>query len=170
MTNPDLAWQLEQRRLITETLQAYCFYVDRNDPAGLVANVFAPEGSFMLGSNRAVSGPDNLARMFAKTLASFSATSHHLSNVSIELVDDDHATSTAYIYAWHRTAVEGRRVEIWGRYFDEHVRTAAGWRIAVRRLGCAGADGWESVPFEMIERLANPKDTPSPEITRLAAR
>lgn len=168
MTNTDLAWQLEQRRLITETLQAYCAHVDRNDPAALVAEVFTPDGTFMLGAHHAVVGSDNLAKMFAKTLAAFSATSHHLSNVSVVLDGDDRATSTAYIYAWHLMATDRRRVEIWGRYYDELVRTPQGWRISCRRLGCAGSDGWEGAPFELTERLPSPADTPSPQIQRLA--
>ena len=67
-------WELEQRRLVTETLLDYCTYVDRNDPATLVAEVFAPDGRFELGSRHAVVGRENLARMFAKTLAAFRRT------------------------------------------------------------------------------------------------
>jgi hypothetical protein len=162
-----ILWELEQRRLITETLLDYCEYVDRNDPATLVVKVFAPDGSFGLGSNRAVVGRDNLARMFAKTLCAFTATSHHLSNVRITLDGDDRAQSTAYVYAWHQT-VDGRRVDIWGRYRDELRLTDEGWRIAARHLSMAGTDGWLQAPFELVERLPNPVDAPSPSIERLS--
>src|SRR5262249_46651502 len=112
-----ILWELEQRRLITETLLDYCEYVDRNDPASLVAEVFTEDASFELGSRHAVVGREDLRRMFAKTLAGFTRTSHHLSNVRVGFDGDDRAEATAYVYAWHQTEA-GRRVEVWGRYRD----------------------------------------------------
>jgi hypothetical protein len=162
-------WELEQRRLITETLLDYCEYVDRNDPPTLVRKVFAPDGRFELGSDRAVVGREQLARMFAKTLCAFTATSHHLSNVRITFDGDgdDRAEATAYVYAWHRT-LDDRRVDIWGRYRDDLRLTDEGWRIAVRHLSMAGSDGWLDAPFERVDRLPNPLDAPPPTIERRA--
>ena len=158
-------WELEQRRLITETLMAYCEHVDRNDPATLVSRVFAADGAFELGSNRAVVGRENLGLMFARTLCVFTATSHHLSNVRIELDGDDQARSHAHIYAWHQT-LDRRRVDIWGRYHDELRLDDEGWRVTRRHLSMAGTDGWLNPPFEVIERLPNPVDPPSPPVER----
>jgi ketosteroid isomerase-like protein len=163
-----VVWELEQRRLITETLLDYCEYVDRNDPATLVRKVFAPDGCFELGSRHAVVGREELAKMFAKTLAAFTHTSHHLSNVRITFDGDDAADSTSYVYAWHQT-LEGRRVEVWGRYHDKLRLGSEGWRITSRHLSMAGFDGWESAPFELIARHANPSDAPSPVVQRRAA-
>jgi ketosteroid isomerase-like protein len=160
-----VVWELEQRRRITEVLQDYCTLVDRNDPANLVRKVFAPDAAFELGSARYVTGHESLARMFAKTLAAFTATSHHLSNVRIAFDGDDHAHSGAYVYAWHRT-VAGERVEAWGRYTDRLVLLAEGWRISNRHISMAGADGWKDAPFEWIERLPSPTELPSPVIER----
>jgi uncharacterized protein (TIGR02246 family) len=160
-----VVWELEQRRRVTDVLHDYCTFVDRNDPANLVEKVFAPDGVFELGSSRAVVGREQLARMFAKTLAGFCATSHHLSNVRVTFDGDDHAHATASVYAWHRT-VAGERVEAWGRYNDRLVLLAEGWRIASRHIAMAGADGWKDAPFEFIERLPNPTDLPSPVIER----
>ena len=157
-------WELEQRRLITETMQDYCEFVDRNDADALALRVFSPDAAFQLGATRAVVGRPDLRLMFAKTLAAFSATSHHLSNVRIRFEGDDRATSTAYIYAWHRT-LAGDGVEVWGRYADEHVLLDEGWRIAKRHLSMAGTEGWDRPPFEMIERLPNPVDPPAPTVT-----
>lgn len=160
-------WELEQRRLITETLQDYCHYVDRNDPAALATCVFAADGRFELGSRHAVVGREQLALMFAKTLCVFTRTSHHLSNVRIRFVADDAAESTAYVYAWHRAADDGRRIDLWGRYTDRLTLTAEGWRIARRRLTVAGSDGWRDPPFELVERLPNPVNPPSPRVERI---
>lgn len=160
-----MLWELEQRRLVEECLLDYCLHVDRNDPEALVEQVFAPDAAFELGSRHAVVGRDDLAKMFAKTLAAFTATSHHLSNVRITLEGRDRATATAYVYAWHRT-VAGERVEVWGRYADELVLGAAGWRISRRCLAMAGTDGWVEAPFEAVDRQPNPLDPPSPKFQR----
>lgn len=160
-----VVWELEQRRRITEVLQDYCTFVDRNDPANLVRRVFAPDATFELGAERVVTGHENLARMFAKTLAAFTATSHHLSNVRITFDGDDAAHSTAYVYAWHRT-LAGERVEAWGRYNDRLALVGEDWRIANRHISMAGADGWKDAPFEWIERLPSASELPSPVIQR----
>jgi ketosteroid isomerase-like protein len=160
-----ILWELEQRRLITETLLDYCEYVDRNDPASLVARVFTEDARFELGSRHAVAGHEQLRRMFAKTLAGFTRTSHHLSNVRIGFDGDDHADATAYVYAWHQTEA-ARRVEVWGRYRDRLRLTEGGWRIESRCIAMHGFDGWEAAPFETIERLPNPAEVPSPAVQR----
>lgn len=165
-----LVWELEQRRLISEVLVDYSHFVDRNDPAGLVARVFCEDGCFELGSRHAVIGRADLALMFARTLAPFSRTSHHVSNIMVTLtgahMGAETAVSTAYVYAWHLTADEGRRIDLWGRYHDQHRLTPEGWRIANRRLTVAGSDGWINPPFELADRLPSPIDTPSPKISR----
>ncbi|MFT5391484.1 MAG: ketosteroid isomerase-like protein [Gammaproteobacteria bacterium] len=169
MTQADstkLLWELEQRRLIEETLLDYSFFVDRNDPAGLVNRVFCEDGCFELGSKHAVVGREQLALMFAKTLAQFTRTSHHFSNVRITFDGDETADSSAYVYAWHVDANDGRRIDLWGRYHDRLRLTPDGWRIANRRLSVAGSDGWTDPPFELAERLPNPSHLPSPKVTR----
>ena len=161
-----LLWEAVQRQLITETLQDYSYYVDCNDPANLVEKVFCADGVFELGARHAVIGRAELAKMFAKTLAVFAATSHHVSNIRIRFQGDEHAESSAYVYAWHRRADDGHRIDLWGRYQDSLRLTADGWRIAVRRLAAAETDGWHNAPFAGLPRLANPVDPPSPKITR----
>ncbi len=159
-------WELVQRQHIAETLHAYSHFVDRNDPAGLVTRVFCADGCFELGARHAVIGREELARMFAKTLAVFTATSHHVSNIDVRFEGDALAHSTAYVYAWHVHVEDKRRIDLWGRYHDTLRLTEEGWRIAVRRLSAAGTDGWANAPFDPVERLPNPVDPPSPRITR----
>ncbi len=160
-----LLWELEQRRLIAEMLTDYSHFVDCNDPTTLVARVFCADGCFELGSRHAVIGRADLALMFARTLAPFSRTSHHVTNIRVTFTGADTAESTAYVYAWHLT-LDGRRIDLWGRYHDRHRLTTEGWRIANRRLTVAGSDGWVDPPFELAERLPSPAETPSPRITR----
>jgi len=170
---PDIArltWELEQRRLIEETLLDYARFVDRNDPVSLAGSVFCEDGQFELGSEHAVVGRAELERMFAKTLSAFSRTSHHVSNIRIRFVADEVAESSAYVYAWHIDARDGRRIDLWGRYHDTLRLTEEGWRIARRHLSVAGTDGWVDPPFELTERLPSADDLPSPTITRTVPR
>ena len=128
MTQADstkLLWELEQRRRIEETLMDYSFFVDRNDPIELVNRVFCEDGCFELGSKHAVVGREQLALMFAKTLAQFTRTSHHLSNVRVSFDGDETADSSAYVYAWHVDASDGRRIDLWGRPAVRVSRTIA---------------------------------------------
>jgi hypothetical protein len=159
-------WELVQRARIEDTLKDYCHYVDRNDPDGIVGQVFCADGCFELGSRHAVVGHAQLRLMFAKTLAAFSMTSHHLSNVTVRFTGEDSAESTAYVYAWHLATEDGRRIDLWGRYHDRLRLLSQGWRIASRRLIVAGTDGWLDPPFELPERLPNPVDPPSPRIEK----
>ena len=159
-------WEVVQRQHIAATLHAYAFHVDRNDPAGLVERVFCVDGVFELGARHAVIGREELAKMFARTLAVFTATSHHVSNIDVRFTGDDTAESSAYVYAWHVHVDDGRRIDLWGCYHDSLRLTPEGWRIAVRRLSAAGSDGWLNPPFDALERLPNPSAPPSPRITR----
>ena len=47
-----LLWETVQRQLITEILQDYSYYVDRNDPQGLVTQVFCEDGEARLAVRR----------------------------------------------------------------------------------------------------------------------
>lgn len=161
-----LVWELEQRRLIEETLMDYAFFVDRNDPDSLVTKVFCEDGCFELGSRHAVVGREDLRLMFARTLAAFSRTSHHLTNVRIRFTGEGTAEAQAYVYAWHVAADDGHRIDLWGRYHDRLRLITQGWRIANRRLSVAGTNGWADPPFEVVERLPNPAQTRAPEISR----
>ena len=158
--------ELQDQEAIRTLLAEYCRHVDRNDADALATRVFAEDGCFELGARHAVIGRENLRRMFARTLCVFSATSHHVSNIVIRMTGPDTAESTAYVYAWHRHVDNDRRIDLWGRYQDQHRRTGDGWRIQNRRLTVAGSDGWDNPPFEGVERLPNPTETLPPTITR----
>ena len=77
--------------------------------------------------------PQEIAARLSKILDRFSATSHHLSNVSIQL-DGDQATSMAYVYAFHRMADTNDPMHYWGRWVDRLVRLDEGWRFAEREV------------------------------------
>ncbi len=154
---------LHDRLEITDVIHAYAYGVD-DQRADAVADLFAEDGVF-----RAYDRPKGLARgraevaaLLERLLATFRATSHHVSGTRIAFMSSDRAAATTMLYAWHRFVDERPDGHLWGRYHDELVREGARWRFARRELrvtahrnfefpwlpagsGCGHTDG--DVPF-----------------------
>ena len=133
--------ELVDRVAITEVLHDYARLVDERDFAAVGAlftdDCLAEYGvrdSDTLRSSAAVT--DWLTRQ----LSDGTATSHHVSNVQISFADEDHAETTAYVYAWHGTPGGSASIDpvVLARYVDSFERTRAGWRIAHRRMFAHG--------------------------------
>jgi hypothetical protein len=79
-------------------------------------------------------------------LAQYDRTSHHLSNVRIDL-DGDRAEVVAYVYAFHRLVEDPDRLwHLWARMVDTLVRTEDGWLITDHVLYGVDSDpDWEKV-------------------------
>ena len=122
--------ELRDLRAIEQLMVRYADRIDANDPEGAAA-CFAEDGvGKYWGDFR---GRKEIAARLAKILDLFSATSHHLSNVSIRL-DGDRATAMSYVYAFHRMADTNDPMHYWGRWVDRLVRTDEGWLFAEREV------------------------------------
>ena len=73
-----------------------------------------------------------------------------VSNVEIDFIDRDHATTTCYIYAWHEVDGAPRNPTVLGRYTDRVERTDGRWLIAHRQMY---AHGVESFPAGIMRPL-----------------
>lgn len=141
---------------VTSTLLTYCNLVDANRQ-GDVLDLFLDDATYDHGHGRIYTGRSELAQLFAQLDAN-DATSHHLSNVQVQLLDGGTATSWSYVYAYHRRSGTGQVVHLWGRYADTLVRTADVWRFRTRTLlaaaegGIAPDPGW-STRYQHIERF-----------------
>jgi uncharacterized protein (TIGR02246 family) len=127
---------------IGETLARYAYAVDDGDADG-VAAVFTEDGELDVGNGVVISGRAALLEFFRNRLARYTASSHHLSNIRIQ-VDGDRASSVCYVYAriWPVDAAEPG--ELWARYSDELVCAGEAWSIERRRLRAAG---WHGFPM-----------------------
>ena len=131
--------ELVVRLELEELIFAYCRHFDLNEPEGVAALFtddavvdYGPEFPQVVGAaaiEEAVAA--GLERIFA-------ATSHHVSNIQLELDGPDAATGHTYLYAWHRYRDGSPDGELWGRYEHGFRRTEAGWRISSLRLTAAG--------------------------------
>jgi uncharacterized protein (TIGR02246 family) len=122
--------ELLDLRAIEQLMVHYADRIDANDPEGAAA-CFAEDGIGNYWGK--FQGRKEIAARLSKILDRFSATSHHLSNVSIQL-DGDQATSMAYVYAFHRMADTNDPMHYWGRWVDRLVRLDEGWRFAEREV------------------------------------
>ncbi|MFN0095465.1 MAG: nuclear transport factor 2 family protein [Dehalococcoidia bacterium] len=122
--------QLIDERDITALMVRYADRIDAKDPEGSAA-CFAPDGvGVYWGEYR---GRAAIADRLRGILDDFHATSHHLSNVMIDL-DGDRATAQAYVYAFHRVKPSNEAMHYWGRWVDELVRVDGEWLFARREV------------------------------------
>lgn len=139
---------------IHDVLIGYCDRVDALNVTG-VMRLFTRDCRFDYGFGR-IFEHDELARLLRERLVAYDATSHHLSNIRIELHGPDRATATSAVVAWHRFAEDGREAVLWGRYTDELQRVSGQWQIRRRVLRAAGERGFAPASGQTTayERLA----------------
>ena len=97
--------------------------------------VFTPDGQLLLPKFPACEGLSAICDAI-RHIEQYKRTLHHMHNVLADVVGDS-ATSEIYCVAEHiYDGQDGREWKMdWGiRYEDDLLRTAAGWRIAKRRL------------------------------------
>lgn len=130
--------ELVDRHEITALIHAYCERFDRNDPGG-VAALFTPDAVIDYNPDSEVITGARLEELIAEGLrATFAATSHHVSNITITFEDPDTARSLSYLDAWHRYHDGAPDGFLWGRYLHRFRRTDQGWRITELVLQGAG--------------------------------
>jgi 3-phenylpropionate/cinnamic acid dioxygenase small subunit len=120
---------------IQQLMVRYAERIDANDPEGAAA-CFAEHGiGKYWGTYR---GRQEISDRLAEILVLFSATSHHLSNININL-DGDQATAMSYVYAFHRMADTDEPLHYWGRWVDRLKRTDEGWLFEEREVVGVGS-------------------------------
>jgi ketosteroid isomerase-like protein len=143
------------RQAITDAIHTYCRCVDLVDADG-VAALFIEDCVVDYGPG--LGGPTHgaaaLRERLARGLPRFAATSHHVSNVEIDLAaDGTSATSITYVMAWHRYPGDLPDATLHGQYHDTWVRGGDAWRIATRTLRVAGQTNFD-VEWHPIGRNA----------------
>ena len=150
---------------IEQSLIAYCMQLDRMDLAALAA-LFTDDCEVDFGDDPRLksSGSAALAQSMQRVWR-WVRTSHHLSNVVIDFVNDDTANVTSYVYAWHENP-DGSNATILGRYLDRFVRQSGRWLIAQRRMEMNGNDTGFRSPIHAFERIGPPPGWTAPDIDR----
>ena len=147
---------VEDKQAIAGVLYGYCAHLDRMDLDALAALFtadcavdYGPEPR--LQSKGAYGLRHDLARMWR-----WARTSHHLSNVMVDLDGDGvHAGATSYVIAWHERP-DGSTATMMGRYLDRLVKEDGRWRISRRRQELTGNDAGFDVNINRFERILRP--------------
>jgi len=129
----EVVHRLAAEAAIRAVLMRYCRAVDRLD-IELLRTVYHDDA---FDDHGVYSGP---VEGFYEFIAAgpergFEMTQHCLSNILIDLVDDHHAHTETYFFAYHRRRSDQGMVEetSGSRYLDRFERRGGEWRIA-RRL------------------------------------
>ncbi len=146
---------MDIKREVERLLHGYCDSVDRVDMV-MFASLFSEDAILDYGFNRIFTGRDAIVALLSSRLNNYKATSHHLSNITINEISATTLHVTSTIYAWHRL-MDDTQAEVWGRYDDEIVRGADGWRIVRHVVRAAGSRGFATPeglpsPFEPYNR------------------
>ncbi len=120
--------RLEAKEAITDVLHRYCRAVDRIDDE-LAAGIWHTDGTASYQEGVVTLGSEQLSSIFeSHRLAS--ATSHQLSNITIEVVGES-ASSESSVHACIRFG--DKDIVVWGRYLDRWSRREGSWGIDERR-------------------------------------
>ena len=121
---------LQDRLDITDVVYRYARALDDCDWA-LLRTCFLPDATANYPDKIALRGYDAIEDLCRATFEPISASQHINSNVVVS-VDGDRARATSYLHAQHVLLglPDGEQFIFAGRYTDDLVRTADGWRIA----------------------------------------
>ena len=124
--------------------------VDANDPEA-ASLCFAEDVTAEIMTGKVYQGRDWFRRALGRTLAQYERTSHHITNMRVD-VEGDTATAVLYVYAFHRMADSGEPWHLWARVVDRMARTPEGWLITDHRLvGIDGVPDREAVPRDFYQ-------------------
>ncbi len=123
------------RQAIEELVHKYCYYFDRNLPKEL-SELFTEDAVVDYGPEVAnLVGREKILEMVSKGLSeTFSATSHHISNMIITFQSDESAKSNSYLYAWHKYYMREEIGHLWGGYEHEFAKIDGVWLIKSLKL------------------------------------
>ncbi|MDJ0939811.1 MAG: nuclear transport factor 2 family protein [Woeseiaceae bacterium] len=155
--------RITDRLAITELLVRYCIALDHMALDDLAA-LFTPECRVAYGPDERLQSVGAAAlRSSLERMWRWSRTSHHLSNVLIEFDDDDTASATSYVLAWHERA-DGSTATVYGQYRDRIVRLEGRWLIDERRMLMNGNDAGFTLELFNAERNPAPPGWIAPDL------
>jgi SnoaL-like domain len=133
-------WEVEARLAITDLTSRYT----RAGDTGRVSDfseVFADDGEFEINGGRKAQGHQAIAILmeevkaaFAKAPPGFFPARHHVTGLTIDFGDPDHATGRSYFLL-----IGGWGPDHWGVYRDRFERRGSSWRLARRHAVMEGA-------------------------------
>lgn len=163
MSDPDFLRTLADERAIARVLVRYCNYLDGMDLDALAA-LFTADCvvSYGPGDNLTSRGRDSLRQDLGR-LWRWHRTSHHLSNIDIELDGHIAARARSHVLAWHERA-DGTTATVYGRYEDRFTYANNNWLIAERKMFMNGHDAGFRLALHPTPRRKPPQGWSAPDM------
>lgn len=136
--------ELIAERDIRRCLIDYCEFVDRLDIDGILS-VFTTDATFDYGTGpgRVYTGHEELRQMWSR-LDGYAVTSHHVSNIAVDVASTSTATARSSLYAYHVRRRDDSELHVWAQYHDDLRVVDGRWKIQRRRFRAEADKG--SVP------------------------
>ncbi len=127
-----MALDIADRLAIENLISLYCHHADY-DPPESMREVFVPDAVWEVPAmDLRCEGIDAIVGFFTQSRAGFGSARHVTSNLVVQ-GDGDHATANCYLQVI-KVDEDPKPVVSFGRYQDELVRTAEGWRFRHRKV------------------------------------
>ena len=93
--------------------------------------------------------PDEAVTADSLSVVRIKKTSHHVSNIRIDIESPDTARSEAYVFTWHEMTDSERPGLVWGKWHDRWRRTdEEGWRICERKMIVSATDNYFAIGYD----------------------
>ena len=134
---------------VTDTLYDYCTFGDEARLNDFVA-LFCEDGCFGRFERHA-----RIRKVAAALLNTWSASSHHITNIRVTPISDTEASSLSSVYAWHQR-LDGSQYESWGRFVDRLRFEDGRWRFVDHQVQMAGYHGIGDQGVPPVPRAIGP--------------
>jgi len=125
--------RLLDERAIERIVFDYAYYLDMNMPDEMAA-LFIDDCEVSYAPNFGAEGIDAYKKTLDGIGTFFSATTHHVSNVCVDFINDNEARVRAVVMAIHRYAKERPDGFLYGQYHDIVVKEGGAWKFKTRIL------------------------------------
>ena len=149
----------QDRIEIESLMKRYCLFFDTKRADDL-AQLFSAEAVIDYGPEvEPIHGRDLLREMVASGMATrFESTNHQISNETVIFTDENSATGTSHLYAWHKYYDSEVIGHLYGGYRYRFVKESDGWRISDLKLYASGSDGFHRKRMHDFRLITDEKD------------
>lgn len=137
---------------IKRVLFEYAFHLDAAEPEKMLP--LFTEDLYVSYGNHGANGPEEYLHTLANDqsgiAAFFAGTSHHVTNVVINFVDDDTAEVRSVLYAYHKYNRERPDGIVYAQYHDVFKRVGDAWKIQRREQRTTGVEQFHAKLEKMV--------------------
>ena len=148
----DFSAQLADERSIERIIFDYAYFLDMNMPEQM-AELFVDDCEVSYAPNFGAIGIEAYKQTLDGIGTFFRATSHHVSNIVIDFVNDGEATVRAAVLAIHRYTKERPDGVLYGQYHDVVVKRDGVWKFKTRILKTTMTTDYHVRAFNPIGRV-----------------